>query len=199
MQGITRRLAGVGVGVLLGLGLTQSAVAQTKGVEINGFAGIYAPTPTGGQQGDLQAVRRRSLAWGGRFTYWTTNTLGLEFTGAFSPARVKVASTAGAFARSTRVLAASGKVVFNLTPTSKRFGISLGGGPAVIHTQKTLVDPTASTTKVGGVGGLTLRIHLMDKLSLRGDAEDYLYSADFGKGSKLTNDLWFTGGISIHF
>jgi len=199
MQGITRRLVGGSVAMLLGLGLTQSAAAQTKGIELNGFAGLYAPTPTDGQQDALQAVRRGSLAFGGRVTYWTGKTLGVEFTGAFSPARVKVATVGAAYAHSTRFLAGSGKLMFNLTPSSKLLGIAVGAGPAYIHIDKTVIDPTASTSKVGGVGGVSVRIRLADQLSLRGDAEDYLYSADFGKGSKTANDIWLTGGISIHF
>lgn len=187
--------------LVIGFGLAglRSAAAQTKGVELNGFAGIYGPTDKEGLQGTREALRRGSVAFGGRLTYWTGKALGIEFTGAFSPARVRVSSNAGQFARSTAVALGSGKLMFNLTPGSKLFGIALGGGVAGVHTGKTVADPTASTTDIGGVGGLSLRLHVGENVALRGDFEDYFYNGNFGRGAKFTQDLVASAGLSIKF
>lgn len=177
----------------------RSAAAQVKGVELNGFFGIYGPTDKEGLQGTRAALRRSSAAFGGRLTYWTGNSLGLELTGAFSPARILVSSTAGQFARSTAVAIGSGKLMFNLTPGSKLLGFALGAGVAGIHTGKTVADPSASTTDVGGVAGASLRINLGENVALRGDVEDYLYNGNFGRGAKFTQDLVITAGLAIKF
>ena len=187
--------------LVIGFGLAglHSAAAQTKGVELNGFFGIYGPTDKEGLQGTREALRRGSAAFGGRLTYWTGKAIGIELTGAFSPARIRVSSTAGQFARSTAVALGSGKLMFNLTPGSKLVGIALGGGVAGVHTGKTVADPTASTTDLGGVGGLSLRLHIGDNVALRGDFEDYFYNGNFGRGAKFTQDLVASAGLSIKF
>ncbi len=187
--------------LVIGFGLAglHSAAAQTKGVELNGFFGIYGPTDKNGLQGTREALRRGSAAFGGRLTYWTGKAIGIELTGAFSPARIRVSSNAGQFARSTAVALGSGKLMFNLTPGSKLVGIALGGGVAGVHAAKTVADPTASTTDLGGVGGLSLRLHIGDNVALRGDFEDYFYNGNFGRGAKFTQDLVASAGLSIKF
>ena len=72
--------------LVIGFGLAglHSAVAQTKGVELNGFFGIYGPTDKEGLQGTREALRRGSAAFGGRLTYWTGKAIGIELTGAFA-------------------------------------------------------------------------------------------------------------------
>ncbi len=192
---IARALLVIGFG-LAGL---RSAAAQTKGVELNGFFGIYGPTDKEGLEGTREALRRGSAAFGGRLTYWTGKALGLELTGAFSPARIRVTSAAGQFARSTAVALGSGKLMFNLTPGSKLLGIALGGGVAGVHTGKTVADPTAAKTDLGGIGGVSLRLHLGDNFALRGDFEDYFYNGNFGRGAKFTQDLIASAGLSIKF
>ena len=181
------------------LGGASLARAQSKGVELNGFFGIYGPTAKEGLEGTREALRRGSAAFGGRLTYWTGKALGLEFTGAFSPARVRVTAGLGQFARSTAVAMGSGKLMFSLTPGSKLIGIALGGGVAGIHTGKTVADPTKSATDIGGVGGVSLRINVGENVALRGDFEDYFYNGNFGRGAKFTQDLVLSGGLSIKF
>ncbi|MSR03239.1 MAG: hypothetical protein EXR94_10965 [Gemmatimonadetes bacterium] len=197
------RLKATVVRGLLVIGLAvagiRSAAARVKGVELNGFFGIYGPTNKEGLQGTREALRRGSAAFGGRLTYWTGKALGLELTGAFSPARIRVSSTAGQFARSTAVAMGSGKLMFNLTPGSKLCGLAPGGGVAGIHTGKTVADPNVSATDVAGVAGVSLRINLGENVALRGDFEDYIYNGSFGRGAKSTQDLVVTAGLALKF
>jgi hypothetical protein len=197
---LTRRMAAASLVMLIGALGAGSASAQSKGIELNGFAGMYAPKDTKGlQEGDRDAKRKASIAFGGRLTYWTGTALGVEFTGGFSPARVSVVSARGTFPRSTQLAFGSAKLLYNLTGKSKTLGVALGGGLAGLHAGKTVVDPAKSTTNMGGVGGLAIRLHLGENVALRGDGEVYLYSGDYGFGKKFTQDLMLSGGLSISF
>jgi hypothetical protein len=181
------------------LGLPGQLAAQGKKVELGAFAGLYQPTDKEGlEAGTRQAERRGSLAYGGRLTYWTSKSLGVELTGGYSPARVRVASSRGIFPHSTDQVFGAGKLAINLTPARTGLGLAVSGGVGVLHTGKTIPDRTESKTNVGGVAGATIRYPLWGAL-LRLDAEDYLYSGDFGKGSKFTQDLVLSGGISLRF
>ncbi|MGE0442701.1 MAG: hypothetical protein AB7L66_12205 [Gemmatimonadales bacterium] len=201
MLSIRSRVAGIGLAAGLMAGAVGSAQAQSRGIEVNGFAGLYAPTKTDGLEGTREALRRGSLAFGGRLTYWTGASLGVEGVAMFSPARARITANSGSqFARSTKVLAVGGKVMLNLTPKSNLLGIALGAGPTMVRTTSPLApDRDAAKSEIGGVGGLALRIHLGENLALRGDAEDYFYSTDLGFGKKLTHDVVLSGGLSIHF
>jgi hypothetical protein len=181
------------------MAIPVEVTAQEKGVEVNAFGGWFAPTATEGLQGTRAALRRGSLAVGGRLTYWTGRALAVEFTGAFSPAKVRVTATTGSFPRSTEVILGSGKLLFNLTPGSTALGIAIGAGPAIIRAKNTVVDPTQSTTDFGGVGGIAVRLGIGENVALRGDFEDYFYGGDFGRGSKFTQDLVLSGGLSFRF
>ena len=199
MQVLTRGILCAGALVLLGL--PGRAAAQSKRFELGGYAGWYLPTKEEGLQtsGNLDAHRRGSLAYGGRFTYWTTKAVGLELTGGYTPARASVLTTIGRFDRSTQMLMGSGKVVLNLMPTSPKFGVVIGGGLAGLHVDKTVADPTVSKTNVGGIGSAGIRIPVLGRWLLRGDVDAYLYNGDFGLGSKFTQDLVFSGGLSLRF
>jgi hypothetical protein len=189
------------VGALVLLGSPSRVAAQAKQFELGPFAGWYLPTKEEGLQtsGNRDVHRRGSIAFGGRFTYWTTKSLGLELTGGFSPARVSVQSTVGRFPHSTDLLMGSGKVVLNLIPTSSSVGLVVGGGVAVLHVNKSVIDPTKSKTNIGGIGSAGLRIPVFGRAVLRGDVDAYLYNGDFGLGSKFTQDLVFSGGLSVRF
>lgn len=199
MRSMIRGCVAVAVVALAGSWGARVAVAQAKGIELNGFAGLYYPTQTAALQGTKVAVRKGSPAFGGRLTYWTSKTLGVEFTGGYSTARVSVTSNAGRFPRSTRLAFGSAKLLFNLTPGSKLFGVAIGGGAAALHVGKTVADLAKSSTDLGGVGDLAVRIHLGENVALRGDAEAYLYNGNFGKGNKFTQDVVLSGGLSIKF
>lgn len=187
---------------LLALVSPPPAGAQDKArrVELAGFAGLYVPTNDEGLELALrEATRKGSVAWGGRLTLWATQTLGVEFSGAMSPARISVRSNAGRFPRNTDFYAGAGKLVLNLTPGSKLLGIQIGGGVAAVRFSKTVPDPESSKSYVGGIGGVAVRLRLGDGVALRGDAEDYFYGGNFGKGRKFTQDLLLSGGLAIAF
>jgi hypothetical protein len=187
------------LGALVLLATPTQANAQDKKVELGAFAGWYLPTDDEGlQTGTRDASRRGSFAYGGRLTYWTSKSLAVEFTGGYSPARVTVQAVLGRFPRSTDLVFGSGKLMWNITPDRKGLGIVLGGGAAVLHVQNTVAQPDESTTDIGGVASAGLRLPIRG-LILRGDAEAYLYGGDFGRGSKFTQDLVFSGGVSIPF
>lgn len=197
MRSIGRGLVGMGV-LAMALVAARPAAAQVKGIELNGFGGLYAPTDKEGLEGTREALRRGSTAFGGRLTWWTGKALGIEAVGVFSPARLKVTANSGSqFVRSTEVMLGAGKLMFNLTPGSKVLGIAIGGGPALIHTKETVFDPARSQSDIGGVAGLSLRLGLGENVALRGDFEDFFYGGDFGRGSKFTQDLVVSAGLSI--
>jgi hypothetical protein len=203
MKRLARLTGAVAVMAATAVAVPQSLSAQGKKLEISGFAGWYLPTNKDAMQlapSNQDAARRGSLAWGGRLTVWTASRLGFEFTGGFSPARVRVASTIGIFPHSTDLTFGSAKLALKLTPGDPMLGVTISGGLAGLHYGKTVADPTKSETKFGGVGGLGLRLRLADGLHLRGDIEDYFYSGRFGNASsKLVGDLMLTGGLSIGF
>lgn len=193
---VSARLALAGAVAMVAV--ASPVTAQSKGLELNGFLGYYVPTSTDGLQSALfDASRRGSLQFGGRLTYWTGNAVGLEFTGGFSPARVSVTSTAGRFPRSTQLSYGSAKLMLNLTPGSKLIGLAIGGGVAGLKVRKTVADPTKSTTDVGGVGGVSLRINVGENVALRGDLEDVFYGGSFGRGNKFTQDLVLSAGLAL--
>ena len=156
--------------------------------------------PRSSAPSNRDAARKGSLAWGGRLTFWGADRLGFEFTGGFSPARVAVASTLGIFPHSTDLAFGSAKIALKVTKGDPMLGLNVSAGLAGLHYGKTVADPSKSETKIGGVGGVGIRLRLSDALHLRGDVEDYFYSGQFGNASsKLVGDLMLTGGLSIAF
>ncbi len=200
MGASNNRMVRASLAVVIGLIMAAPAAAQKKGIELNGFAGLYAPTEENGLEGGRQAVRRGTLAFGGRLGYWTGGLIGFEGVGAFSQARMRVNLNSGAkLARGTYFGAGGGKLMLNLTPRSSLLGLAVGGGPALVTFGKSVTAATEKDSYLGGVGGVTLRLNVGENVALRGDAEDFFYSADFGLGKKLRHDILLSGGISIQF
>ena len=181
----------------------QSLSAQARKFEISGFAGWYLPTDRDAMQvapTTRDAARKGSVAWGGRFTVWGANRLGLELVGGFSPARVSVAANQGIFPHSTNLIFGAAKAAYKLTTGDSPLSFTASAGVAGLRFDKSVADPSQSETKIGAVAGLGARYRLRDRVYLRGDVEDYFYSAKFGTDkSQLEGDLMFTGGIAIAF
>ena len=60
------------LGAVMAAGSVGPARAQSRGLELNGFGGLYVPTNNRGiQNAVLEARRRGSLLYGGRLTFWT--------------------------------------------------------------------------------------------------------------------------------
>ncbi|MEZ4586257.1 MAG: hypothetical protein R2909_07650 [Gemmatimonadales bacterium] len=193
---------GLMVGLAAALLVAAPAVssAQQKMVELTLFGGAYFPTSDEAlDAGDRPATRRSSAALGGRLAFWGSRSLGVELTAGFSPARALVDANSGSrFARGTDLAFGSAKLAFNLAPASK-LGVIVSGGVAGLRPGSPLGDQAEKSTAIGGVAGLTLRFGVGENVALRGDAEGYAYSADFGLGKKGTTDLMFSGGLVIAF
>jgi hypothetical protein len=175
-----------------------SAAGQSRGLELNLHGGYYVPTNDEGIERAIRDAKRRgSLLYGGRLTYWTGRTLGVEASAGYSEAKVLVTTGAGTFPRGTDLWYGTGKLMLNLTPGSKGLGIAVGGGVAYLRSGKLVTDPTKSGSEVGGVGGLSVRLQVGDNVALRGDIEDLFYGGDFGKGNKFTQDLLLSVGLAI--
>jgi hypothetical protein len=182
------------------LGLPGPALAQNRSVELAPFAGWHLPTePDALDGGTREATRHGTVAGGGRLTIWASEAVGVEFSGGFSAADVRVTSTRGVFPRGTDLIFGSAKLAFNLTPGSRVVGIVVSGGAAGLRFGKTIPDADASETKFGGVVGLSVRLPFLGGLSIRGDVEDYIYQADFGLGKKTAQDLVLSAGLVIGF
>lgn len=196
MRAFFVRLAGLAATAMIVT--TESAAGQSRGLELNAFAGFYVPTNNEALQDVVRnASRRGSLLYGGRLTYWTGQAVGIEFVGGFSPARVSVASARGVFPRSTNLGFGAGKLMLNLTPGSKLIGVAIGGGIAGLHNSKSAASATTATSDIGGIGGLSLRLHVGENVAIRGDLEDLFYGGNFGKGNKFTQDLLLSVGLAM--
>ncbi|MEO8451377.1 MAG: hypothetical protein ABI647_16405 [Gemmatimonadota bacterium] len=189
---------GMVLGGLLGAALVCGRPLQAQ-VQLTGFVGLYAPIDTKGiELLDRDAHRRGDFAYGGRLTVWASKSFGIEALGGFSRARITRTTNAGRLPRSTNVGFGAGKLMLNLTP-KRKYSFVIGGGVSGLHIAKTVIDPNQSETKFGGIGGIGLRLPFGENVALRGDIEDFIYHADFGRGAKLTNDLLLSGGLSISF
>lgn len=182
------------------LALPGTARAQESKVELALFGGGLVPTEDKGLQDAVRDVTRRgSLTGGGRLTFRASSSLGIELVGAFSPADVRQRAAAGTFKRSSDLFLGAGKLALNLTPGSRGLGILISGGAAALRYGKTVADPDEAETHMGGVVGLALRLPVGTRVAIRGDAEDFIYRADFGLGKKTTQDLLLSAGLSIGF
>jgi hypothetical protein len=200
MNALTKGGVGLGLAVLAGLVGPAVAAGQQRRIEVAAYAGGFLPVEDEGLERAIRdATRRRSLAWGGRITFWATNAVGIELTGGYSPARILVEGIRCTCPRSTDALYGSGKVAVNLTPGSTGLGVVLSGGVAGLRFDKTVVDPDSTLERIGGVAGAGLRLPLWGALLLRGDVEDYIYRADFGVGKKTNHDLVLSGGLTLAF
>ena len=89
------------------------------------------------------------------------------------------------------------KVVFGRSPRLSGISYMLGGGVGVLHRKKSVMDASESTTNLGGVASLMFRFPIDGQVGLRLDAQNIIYKADYGLGSKMRNDLFLTAGLGI--
>jgi hypothetical protein len=193
--------AGRALAILAALALPGTVRGQERSVELVPFAGWLVPIEKDGLENAIrQATRRGTFALGARLTVWTSSVLGVELTGGFSGADVRVAAASGSvFPRSTDLWFGSAKLAFNLTPGSGGLGVVLSGGAAGLRIGQPVPDPDTPETRIGGVVGLGLRLPFIGGLSIRGDIEDFIYQADFGLGKKTAQDLVLSAGLIIGF
>lgn len=196
------------------------AAAQTH-LDVVPYVGLYVPTASM-VSGDSFAIppvtQQTTFALGARVTVWLPSGLSIESTFGYAPSSVNSAATydccnaAHVFIASNRVLVA----VVVSEPVLLRLGGGLGlvahGGRAYIH--------TAGATSLAGVmgGGLAIKLY-ESRLTLRFDAEDYVFKPHLspepgcdrsgytgvcghimrltGYRSPLQNDLVLSAGLAL--
>ena len=210
---IGRVLALAGVASLVATALPSRLPAQAK-AELTPFVGSFYAlskmcSDCNNDGSDLRGRLQNSAAFGGRISYWLNNSLGIEATGAFTPARIEISAqdtTGFAFAASAKgnVIIANARLLYRPARTNLHFiiggGIVKRGGDLWKLARDSADVKTTSPT---GVIGVAVRAAVTPKFALSISAEDHLYSfdphfgpfADPSNGKKLQSDLLITIGV----
>jgi hypothetical protein len=187
---------GIALVALLGAVGVAPAVAQ-GGFSVTPWAGAYVPTRNSFSTVGSDIKRDNSLIAGARLTFWGHSAFGLEFTGGFAPARVHVSGTTINGDRNSQVFVGSAKLMLGLSPATSRLGIFLSGGPSIIRIGHNVGLQSQSSTNLGGVVGLGIRIPFSASVGLRLDTEDYFYGGNFDGSRKFQNDLVLSAGLAL--
>jgi hypothetical protein len=189
---------------ILALGAAGAAAAQAPmrihAIEWTFAGGYYQPTATSGQSGSLALTRKPSWIGSSHLNFYAPGgRLGFEVSAGYAPERVRQTTTAGAPAgsRRTNMLYGTAKVVMGRSPRLPGVSYMVGGGVGVMHRQKSVLDSNESATNLGGAASFMVRIPIDGQVGLRLDVQDIIYSADYGLGSKMRNDLFFTAGLGV--
>jgi hypothetical protein len=179
--------------------LSAAPAAAQGGFSVTPWAGAYIPTRNSFSTVGQDISRDNSFIGGARLTFWGRSPIGLEFTGGFAPARVRVSGTGTIINgdRNTQVFVGGAKLMLGLSPASSRLGIFLSGGPSIIRTGHNVGKQSESSTDWGGVVGLGLRIPFSASVGLRLDAENYFYGGNFDGSRKFQNDLVLSAGLAL--
>jgi hypothetical protein len=191
---VRRAILAAAVPAILSVAVHRDARAQG----LTPFAGIYVPTNNSFSSLGTDIERNNAFIGGARLTFWGKGPLGLELTGAYSPASVNIAGATVNEDRNTNVFLGSLKLMLGVSGKASPVGIFLGAGPAVIRRGEDVTQQSESQTDFGGVVGAGLRFPI-GGLALRFDAEDYMYDGDFGTGDEFQHDLVFAAGLTIPF
>ena len=168
-------------------------------IELTFAGGYFQPTGTSGQVGSVDLTRRPSWVGSSHLNFYAPGgRLGAEVSAGYAPERIRQSSGGNAAgSRRTNMMFGTAKVVFGRSPRLSGISYMLGGGVGVLHRKKSVLDATESTTNLGGVASLMLRFPIDGQVGLRLDAQNIFYSADYGLGSKMRNDLFLTAGLGI--
>ena len=199
-----RRLPVAGFLMLLApLGSTSRLVAQQAtrihAIELTMSAGYFQPTGTAGQVGTLALTRRPSWA---ATTLLSYNAPGGFLTGevstGYAAERILQSGTGGGFgSRGTNLMFGAARVMIGRSPRRSGISYMIGGGLSVIRRKKSVLDSSVGTTDMGGTISGMVRFPIDGQVGLRLDAQNLVYSADYGQGKKMRNDIVMTGGLSI--
>jgi hypothetical protein len=187
---------GIALVVLLGGIVVAPAVAQ-GGFSVTPWAGAYVPTRNSFSTVGSDIKRDNSFIGGARLTFWGHSPVGFELTGGFAPARVRVSGTTVNGDRNTQVFVGGAKIMLGLSPATSRLGIFLSGGPSIIRVGHNVGLQSQSSTNLGGVVGLGIRIPFSASVGLRLDTEDYFYGGNFDGSRKFQNDLVLSAGLAL--
>jgi hypothetical protein len=189
---------GIALVALLGAVGVAPAVAQ-GGFSVTPWAGAYVPTRNSFSSVGSDIKRDNSFIGGARLTFWGKSPVGFELTGGFAPARVHVSGTGTTINgdRNTQVFVGAAKIMLGLSPASSRVGIFLSGGPSLIRIGHNVGRDSQSSSDLGGVAGLGIRIPFSASVGLRLEGEDYFYGGDFDGSRKFQNDLVLSAGLAL--
>ncbi|MBK7351478.1 MAG: outer membrane beta-barrel protein [Gemmatimonadetes bacterium] len=189
-------------GLVLGLlALAPDAACAQGSTALTLFGGVYTPL---GEDIDLGGVggsveRNNSFAGGARLTFWGSGILGLEMTGAYSPAKVHVAGGVINEDRNLNAVFGSAKLMLGVSPKLAPVGFHVGAGPAVIRRGEDVTVQSESQTDFGVVVGGGVRLPMSRAIAVRIDAEDYIYKSSFGGNDETRNDLVLSAGLAFGF
>lgn len=179
-----------GIAAVLVLVTGSPAMAQIP-IEIEPYVGVFVPfqdlVKEAVDGADVILGHKEGLAVGGRLGLGL-GVLGVEgnFMYAFSDVEGKADGETGE--ESAALWVADARLVWKLLPGP--IGLHVNGGVALIGRSGDFYkEIDEGKTKVGGAVGAGLRVKLPSILSIRGDADVYLYSA------KLTADIPELGGV----
>jgi hypothetical protein len=190
-------------GVLLAAG-SHPLVAQKLSIAPN--IGVYVPTTELVKAASGQSFKQElSITLGGRMGLQFGNRLGLEFTGNYAPGNLKI--TQSGFSDQTQdanIFTGSGRISYQLLPSSSPIGFQVTGGVGVINRSGAFYANAQNKLDIGGTVGASARFRLGSLLRLQVSAEDYIYKpkADIPGFSpsdqKLTqNDVHLSFGVGI--
>jgi hypothetical protein len=179
----------------------QRTIEQPRihAVELTFHGGYFQPTGTGGASGSTILTRRPAWVGGVRFNAYAPGGFwGVEVAGSYSPERVLQSSTGGNLgSRRTNALIGTAKAMVGRSPRKSGISYMVGGGVGAFHRKKSVLNSSAKSTDITGVLSLMLRFPIDGQVGLRLDADDLIYSADYGTGSKMRNDFVLTAGLGI--
>jgi hypothetical protein len=181
-------------------GLAAQGAPRIHAIELTFAGGYFQPTATSGQTGTVALTRRPAWVGSSHLNFYAPGgRTGFEISAGYAPERIRQSTTGGVTAgsRRTNMLFGTAKAVFGRSPRLPGVSYMVGGGVGVMHRKKSVLNSAESSTNLGGVASLMFRFPIDGQVGLRLDAQDIIYSADYGLGSKLRNDLFLTAGLGI--
>ncbi len=175
--------------------LVAQVAQRTHAIELTMSGGYFQPTGTSGQIGTLALTRRPSWA--------ATTLLSFNAPGGFLTAELSTGYAAervlqGTFgSRGTNLMFGAARLMIGRNPRKPGISYLIGGGLSAIRRKKSVLDPSVGKTNLGGSVSAMLRFPIDGQVGLRLDAQNLIYSADFGLGKKLRNDFLVSAGLSI--
>jgi len=190
-------------GVVLATG-AHPLMAQKISIAPN--IGVYIPTTELVKAASGQDFKQEiSLTLGGRMGLQLGSRLGLEFTGNYAPGNLKI--TQSGFSdqsQDANIFTGSGRISYQLLPSSSPIGFQVTGGVGVINRSGDFYANVQNKTDIGGTIGASARFRLGSLLRLQVSAEDYLYKPKaeipgFSPSDerKTQNDVHLSFGLGI--
>jgi Outer membrane protein beta-barrel domain len=190
-------------GVVLATG-AHPLMAQKISIAPN--IGVYIPTTELVKAASGQDFKQEmSITLGGRMGLQLGSRLGLEFTGNYAPGNLKI--TQSGFSDQTQdanIFTGSGRISYQLLPSSSPIGFQITGGVGVINRSGDFYANVQNKTDIAGTLGASARFRLGSLLRLQVSAEDYLYKPKAEipgfspSDEKMTqNDVHLSFGLGI--